>query len=434
MDTGPTSTLPPRFADLKREIAESYPDFEERVTKAWGEILDELSKVTRDMTETGSEYIPQVDFAELQTLSADKVREIQRKGCVVIRNVVDDEDALSWKQALEDFIKSNPDVEGVPEDNKQFFQLYWTKSQVLARSHPNMLATSAWLNNLYHTKSDLTIEGVDLSVPLSYADRFRIRRPATHWPVHPPHIDGGAIERWEDVTFRTCFADILSGNWRAHDPYDLKGRLDARSSLYNRPNQSTVFRTFQGWLAMSETAPTEGTLKVFADVLLSNAYIILRPFFRPLVSMDSEEVLDAGNWEFDISSSEFPGIHPRDGGFAGPKPTPIHHPHLNLDQTMLSVPKVNPGDTVFWHCDVVHSVEEEHTGKGDSAVMYIPSVPLTPQNEAYVKRQYHDFVEGNRPSDFPKGAGEINYVGIGRPGDILTSEAKRAMGVPIAVS
>ena len=34
---------------------------------------------------------------------------------------------------------------------------------------------------------------------------------------------------------------------------------------------------------------------------------------------------------------------------------------------MTSVPKVNPGDMVFWHCDVVHSVEREHTGLEDSA-------------------------------------------------------------------
>ena len=48
----------------------------------------------------------------------------------------------------------------------------------------------------------------------------------------------------------------------------------------------------------SETAPTQGTLKVFPDILLSNAYIILRPFFRPLVSADSSDYLDAKNWEF----------------------------------------------------------------------------------------------------------------------------------------
>ena len=61
---------------------------------------------------------------------------------------------------------------------------------------------------------------------------------------------GGTIERWEDPFFRKCFEKILNGNWRDHDPFSLEGRLDARSSLYGRPSQSSIFRTFQGWLAM----------------------------------------------------------------------------------------------------------------------------------------------------------------------------------------
>jgi Protein of unknown function (DUF1479) len=52
---------------------------------------------------------------------------------------------------------------------------------------------------------------------------------------------GGAIERWEDPEFRKCFGDILSGNWRFHDPYDLDSRLNARSSLYGRPGQVSIF-------------------------------------------------------------------------------------------------------------------------------------------------------------------------------------------------
>ena len=69
----------------------------------------------------------------------------------------------------------------------------------------------------------------------------------------------------------------------------------------------------------------------------------------------------------DLSTPEFPGIYPRDGGFAGPNPTPELHPHLQLDTTMTSIPKVYPGDAVFWHCDVVHSVETLHAGLEDSA-------------------------------------------------------------------
>ncbi|TFK35599.1 hypothetical protein BDQ12DRAFT_611456 [Crucibulum laeve] len=426
--------LPPRFADLKREIAATYPDFQEHATKAWSEIIEQLEEVTKVIAAEGPDYIPQVEFSKLQYLSNEEIEKIRRRGSVVIKDVVDDAEAVAWKESLEEFIKANPDVEGFPENDKQFFQLYWTKAQVKARAHPNMLAATVWLNNLYHAKPGRVLDGVDLSTPLTYADRFRIRHPGVQWNVHPPHIDGGTIERWEDPVFRKCFEDILNGNWRNHDPYDLEGRLNARSSLYGRPNQSSIFRTFQGWLAMSETAPTQGTLKVFPDVLLSNTYLILRPFFRPLVPEDSAEILKANSWEFDLLSPDFPGIYNRDGGYAGPRPTPAMHPHMRLEKSMTSVPKVNPGDAVFWHCDVVHSVEPEHTGAGDSAVMYIPAVPFTAQNQAYVERQLVNFLEGRRPPDFPQGGTEGQFSGIATVDDIVNPIGKKAMGLPIAVA
>jgi hypothetical protein len=73
-------------------------------------------------------------------------------------------------------------------------------------------------------------------------------------PISPPLIHeifvGGTTERWEDPFFRKCFENILNGTWRDHDPYALEGRLNAGNSLYGRENQSSIFRTFQGWLAM----------------------------------------------------------------------------------------------------------------------------------------------------------------------------------------
>ncbi|KAJ3876883.1 hypothetical protein F5051DRAFT_504313 [Lentinula edodes] len=419
------------FLDIKRQIAESYPDFQARATQAWAEIISELVKVAETLSAKGSEYIPQVKFAELSSLPSEKVEEIRRIGSVVIKDVVDDAEARAWQDSLKDFVKANPTVRGFPEGDKQFFELYWTKPQVQARSHPNLLAASAWLNNLYRDSGNEPLDGVDLSTPLTYADRFRIRHPGVQWDAHPPHIDGGAIERWQDSAFRTCFDDILSGEWQKHDPYALSGRLNARSSLYRRPNQATVFRTFQGWLAMSETEPHQGTLKVFPDVVLSNAYIILRPFFHPLVPVDSKDILDVKNWEYNITYADFPGIIPRDGGFTGPRPTPGTHPHLMLDKTMTSVPKVMPGDAVFWHCDVVHSVEPEHTGQEDSAVMYIPAMPTTPMNKAYVEKQKESFVQGVSPPDFPKSSQD--FIGIAKSADFLSPIGLRAMGLPVSV-
>ena len=61
-----------------------------------------------------------------------------------------------------------------------------------------------------------------------------------------------------------------------------------------------MFRTFQGWLALSETGPNEGTLQIFPNVMLSNAYTILRPFFAPKEGVDPES-FDPNDWQLGAS-------------------------------------------------------------------------------------------------------------------------------------
>ena len=151
----------------------------------------------------------------------------------------------------------------------------------------------------------------------------------------------------------------------------------------------------------------------------------------------------------DLSTPDFPGIFERGDGYFGPRLTPASHPHLLLEKAMTSVPHVSPGDTVFWHCDMVHSVETEHTGSDDSAgksvaapsvfvntectpyyiVMYIPACPLTPQNLAYIQRQKDYFLKGASPPDYPKTAGEDKFAGTGKEGDIVGDAARQAMGL-----
>ncbi|KAJ7798268.1 hypothetical protein B0H14DRAFT_2907139, partial [Mycena olivaceomarginata] len=372
--------LPPRFTEIKRAIASGSPNFEQDLIEAWKEVLDQLN-----------ECIPQVSFADLDKLSETQIAEIKRKGTVVIKDVIDDAQARAWKTSLEEFVKANPQSDGFPEDNKQFFHLYWTKAQVQARAHPNMLGVSTWLNSLYHSTSGQKVEGVDLATPLSYADRFRICHPGSPWHRHPPHIDGGGIERWEDEKFRACFADIILGQWTKHDPYALEPRLEARTSLYRKPNY--VYQSCFG----TKTAPDRGRSKSSPDT---------------------------------SQHPDFPGIIRLDGGFGGPKPTTELHPHLLLDATMTSVAAVNPGDTVFWHCDMVHSVEEEHTGSEDSAVMYIPAVPLMPANARYVERQKDNFFKGVPPPDFPAAVTGVGLVGLGSAKDIEEPLGRKAMGLP----
>ena len=102
---------------------------------------------------------------------------------------------------------------------------------------------------------------------------------------------------------------------------------------------------------MSTTGPKEGTLCLFPDLLLSNAYLMLRPFFIPVKSASEcqhrEEFLASENWRFDNSYTQFPGIELIGGMQWLNSGT---HPHMEVDTAMVSVPKVNPGDMVFWHC------------------------------------------------------------------------------------
>lgn len=240
---------------------------------------------------------------------------------------------------------------------------------------------------------------------------------------------GGGIERWEDVGFRKVYEEILKGDWKAHDPYDVGRRLFVDSNLYKRPGQSTIFRSFQGWLAMSDTKPNEGTLQVFPDIKLSNSYLILRPFFRPLEHPVSSNPLDPQNWEFDISSPDFPGIYPVGEYYLGPRPDTNTHPHLRLDKTMVSVPHVRPGDMMFWHCDLIHAVESEHHGQNDSSVMYIPAVPATTQNKEYIIRQKQTFLIGKPPPDFPQNDGEMGFTNLGNEKDFLSDIGRVAMGL-----
>ena len=55
--------------------------------------------------------IPQVEFSDLQSLKSEQVEAIKKRGAVLIKNVVDDEQAKAWKEDLKKFVKINP-VEG----------------------------------------------------------------------------------------------------------------------------------------------------------------------------------------------------------------------------------------------------------------------------------------------------------------------------------
>ena len=76
----------------------------------------------------------------------------------------------------------------------------------------------------------------------------------------------------------------------------------------------------------------------------------------------------------------------------------------------------------FWHADLVHAVDAEHRGPGDSAVFYIPAMPATPANAAYVRRQAEKFAAGSRPHAARLPAQRQREVGFAGRGEGRTSD------------
>ena len=89
---------------------------------------------------------------------------------------------------------------------------------------------------------------------------------------------------------------------------------------------------------------------------------------------------------------------------------------------------MEPGDTVFWHSDVVHAVENEHRGSGYSNVMYIASIPGCEKNTAYLAKQAPAFLSGKTPPDFAPDDFEVDFKGRGTEED-LTPLGRSQLGL-----
>lgn len=444
--------LPARFSDLKKKIlAGTRPGDETRIRdhleKSWRDLLPALAEEMQDIRVRKQSVFPAIEYPHdgvqnslKEALSPQTIQNIKKRGAMVVKNVISEEKVLQWKEDIREYASRNK-ARGFPEDNPQVFELYWSKAQVAARSHPALLDASRTILSLWKTPTESTdhlpISALaDLETPLTYADRLRIRQPGDSKFALGAHIDGGGVERWEDDAFRSVWDGILQGNWRTFDNWSLGSqgqRMTARGDMYNGPGQCSVFRPLQGWLSMSHTGPDEGTLRVLPNLREATAYIVLRPFFHPRLSLTQcdnnlHRYLDTSNWEFDAShSSKFPGCtlgH-------NIELSNTTHPHLQLQDTMTSLSNVSPGDFVLWHCDAVHSVESTHAGLGDSSVMYIPAIPLTQNNWQYVTDQANSFKGGFPPADFPGGKGESQFEPGSRAfaSDVQGQVARTAMGL-----
>jgi ABC-type Fe3+-hydroxamate transport system substrate-binding protein len=204
------NSLDPDLLDLKKKIA---PSDHQILKDAYQRAVTSFEKERDIILEKGSQVIPQVNFADIvdAQLPHNLVSEIRKRGCVVIRNVYQQEEANKYNNDTNAYIKKNRNkVTGYPEDRPQIWEIYWSRSQVNARSHPNFTAAALAVQKLWHAADDTVI---DLGKNLTYCDRLLVKNPGDSSFVLHEHLDNGSLERWQDPEYRKCYTNVLSGNW-----------------------------------------------------------------------------------------------------------------------------------------------------------------------------------------------------------------------------
>jgi len=169
------------------------------------------------------------------------------------------------------------------------------------------------------------------------------------------------------------------------------------------PAVSSMFRTFQGWTALTEQGPDDGTLQVL-PIANAIAYVLLRAL------------------QSDVPDNELCLAKP--GRALGVD----KHWHPDLTSGIVSIQTVGPGDTVWWHPDVTHAVGSEHHGSDYASVIYIGASPACEKNRAYALRQAQSFISGKSAPDFAPEDYETQFTGRATLDD-LTDLGRRQMAL-----
>ncbi|RON86855.1 DUF1479 domain-containing protein [Pseudomonas fluorescens] len=387
-----SATLPENYRDsivkMKRTLRAQIADVQGLFAEVSEFIAGEIASIKAQEAQTGSGW-PVLEFADIAAgkVTAEQLALIKRRGCVVIRNHFPREQVLQWDQGLLDYLDRNrfDAVYRGPVDQffgsleasrPEIFPIYWSASQMQLRQHERMGTAQAFLNRLWKTHS----HGQDWFNPdinALYPDRVRRRPPGTHSKGLGPHTDSGALERWLHPAYLKVFDKIYSNDFAAYDPWDAAFRTEVDEYAYKDTVKCSAFRTFQGWTALSDMQADQGVLHT-VPIPKAMAYLLLRP------------LLD------DVLEDELCGVAPG-------KVLPVSAQwHPLLVEGLSTIPDVQAGDSVWWHCDVIHGVAPVQNQQGWGNVMYVPAAPMCPKNLRYARDVFRAFEQGASPEDFPR--------------------------------
>ncbi len=410
--------IPAAIAEIKAAIRARIEQSGRTVEDVIAEIESYLEAEIADIEAAkarGEEVWPVIDYADIEagTVSAETLALVKRRGCAVVRGHFDRSQAEGWDRDVVDYVESNHFFENYagPADDffgtlsaemskPEIYPIYWSHAQMEARQHPRMASVQAFLNAQWTAESEGR-QWFDPDADSLYPDRIRRRPPGANSGGLGTHLDPGTLDLWMTEGYQQHFRHLFAGDFAAYDPWDAAYRTEA--AQYPGSTMCSAFRTFQGWTALSEMDNDQGVLHT-VPIPKAMAYLMLRPLLS------------------DVPDDEMCGVQPNRTFPANDKY------HAILMRAVSSIPSVQPGDSVWWHCDMIHSVAPVTDQKGWGNVIYIPAAPKCTKNDAYAALVREAFLSGNSPYDFPEEHYEADWANRFQPSD-LNEIGRRGLGL-----
>ena len=398
------AALRARIEASGRTVGEVFGVIEARVRAQVEEIAADKAR--------GATVWPVIDYADIEagTVSAEDVAALRRRGCLVVRGHFDHDQALGWDQEMVDYVEGNRFFEtyrGPADDffasvgsRPEIYPIYWSPPQMQARQSDRMARVQAFLNAQWTSESD-GVQWFDPARDSLYPDRIRRRPAGTNSGGLGPHLDPGTLDLWMTRAYQRAFRHLFDGTVEQYDPWDAAHRT--AGPQYEGTTMCSAFRTFQGWTALSDMDHDQGVLHT-VPIPEAMGYLMLRPLLDDVADDDMCGV--TVNQTFPASASW----------------------HPLLLEALSGIPDVKAGDSVWWHCDMIHSVAPVTGQQGWGNVMYIPAAPWCPRNERYAASVRDAFLTGTSPADFPAEDYERNWPDRFGP-DRLNDIGRRGLGL-----
>ncbi len=394
-----TSPLPADISEAIRTVKAQLRSQIGDVTAAFAEVqtaMREEATVVAEARAAGRPVWPVVRFADIAagTVPTATMDGIRRRGCAIVQGTFSRQRAEGWDAALASYVDRNGFAEtyrpvddgvfgGLAAGRPSIYPIYWSEPQIEARQDDNMVAVRRFLNSFWKHESEGRV-WFDPDRDTAYPDRVRRRPPGSNSAGLSPHTDSGSVERWLLPAYQQVFRHVYSGDWVMHDPWD--GAFRTEVSEFPSTVMCSAFRTFQGWTALSDMQPDQGVLHAL-PIPAAMAYVLLRAL------------------QDDVAADDLCGA-------VNGQAVPItDRYHSVLLQALTPIPPVQPGDTVWWHADLIHSVGAVSGQQGWGNVMYIPAAPYCAKNAAYARACGQAFLAGASPADFAAEHYESTWTG-----------------------